>query len=137
MDMDTIELPVSVFIEIEKGSDHKYEYNKQTQSLELDILVINDQPLPRDHSVNGYITGALLMEDENRNDPKILTIPVDEYESGGIHSVYDAPSHILLNIQAFFANYKKAEPDKWSIVNGFVGKPAAIQLYKQSLGKND
>ena len=73
------------------------------------------------------------MEDEHGNDHKVLAIPKDEYETGTIHTLYDMSVETLESIQTFFANYKKNEPDKWSIVSGFVGKPAAIQIYEKSL----
>lgn len=152
--------PIRVFIEIEKGSDQKYEYNKQTQSLdldrvlyppyiypyaygfipntiaedgdELDILVITQTYIPKNTHVDVYIIGALLMEDEKGKDHKILTVPIDVYESGEIQSIYDLSSNIIESIQTFFANYKNDYPEKWSKVYGFVGKPGAIQLYKDS-----
>ena len=156
---------INVYIEIEKGSNFKYEFNKQTNQLELDriltephvypyaygfipntlaedgdeldILVItkdNDTtPIKNDTYMDVCIVGALLMEDEHGNDHKILAIPKPEYESGNIKSIYDISSDVLESIQTFFANYKKNEPDKWSIVKGFVGKPAAIQIYEKSL----
>jgi inorganic pyrophosphatase len=155
--------PVNVYIEIEKGSNFKYEFNKQTNQLELDrilsephvypyaygfipntlaedgdeldILVITESktPIKNDTYMDVCIVGALLMEDEHGNDHKILAIPKLEYETGNIQSLYDISSDILESIQTFFANYKKNEPDKWSIVKGFVGKPAAIQIYEKSL----
>lgn len=155
--------PINVYIEIEKGSNFKYEFNKQTNQLELDrilsephvypyaygfipntlaedgdeldILVITESEIPikNDTYIDVCIVGALLMEDEHGNDHKILAIPKPEYETGNIQSLYDISSDILESIQTFFANYKKNEPDKWSIVNGFVGKPAAMQIYKKSL----
>ena len=157
------ETPISVYIEIEKGSNFKYEFNKQTNQLELDriltephvypyaygfiphtlaedgdeldVLVVteNATPIKNDSYIEAYIVGALLMEDEHGNDHKVLAIPKDEYETGTIHSLYDMSAETLESIQTFFANYKKNEPDKWSIVSGFVGKPGAMQLYKKSL----
>jgi len=152
---------IQVFIEIEQGSDQKYEYDKQTQSLqldrvlsppyvypyaygfipntlaedgdELDILVITQNDIPKNTHTDVYIIGALLMEDEKGNDHKILTVPIDTYESGEIQLVYDLSSDILESIQTFFANYKKSEPEKWSKVDGFVDKDMAIQIYKGSI----
>ena len=159
----TTETPINVYIEIEKGSNFKYEFNKQTNQLELDriltdphvypyaygfipktlaedgdeldVLVIteNATPIKNDTYIDVCIVGALLMEDEHGNDHKILAVPYSEYETGNIQSLYDISADILESIQTFFANYKMNEPDKWSIVSGFVGKPAAMQIYKKSL----
>ena len=153
--------PIQVFIEIEQGSDQKNEYDKQTQSLqldrvlsypyvypyaygfipntlaedgdELDILVITQNDIPKNTHTDVYIIGALLMKDEKGNDHKILTVPIETYESGEIQSVYDLSSDITESIQTFFANYKKSDPGKWSKVDGFVDKHMAIQIYKNSL----
>ena len=152
--------PIQVFIEIEQGSDQKYEYDKQTQSLqldrilsppyvypyaygfipntlaedgdELDILVITQNDIPKNTHTDVYIIGALLMEDEKGNDHKILTVPIETYESGEIQSVYDLSSDITKSIQTFFANYKKSDPEKWSKVDGFVDKDMAIQICENS-----
>jgi inorganic pyrophosphatase len=157
------ETPISVYIEIEKGSNFKYEFNKQTNQLELDrilsephvypyaygfipntlaedgdeldVLVVteNATPIKNDSYIEAYIVGALLMEDEHGNDHKVLAIPKHEYETGTVQSLYDMSSETLESIQTFFANYKKNEPDKWSIVSGFVGKLSAMQIYKKSV----
>ena len=159
--------PISVFIEIEQGSDQKYEYDKTTQSLrldrvltepyvypyaygfipntlaedgdELDILVItSSKSIPKNTYTDVYIIGALLMKDEKGNDHKILTVPIETYESGEIQSVYDLSSEKTESIQTFFANYKKSEPGKWSKVHGFVDSLFAIQLYENSIvAKNE
>lgn len=160
---NTPKSPIQVYIEIEKGSNFKYEFNRQTNQLELDriltdphvypyaygfipdtlaedgdeldVLVITESKIPikNDSYMDVCIVGALLMEDEHGNDHKILAVPQTEYETGNIQSLYDIQADVLESIQTFFANYKKNEPDKWSIVSGFVGKPAAIQIYEKSL----
>lgn len=158
------ETHVNVYIEIEKGSNLKYEFNKQTNQLELDrllpephvypyaygfipntlgedgdeldVLIVCDMDnyrIQNDTYIDVYIVGALLMEDEHGNDHKILAVSKEDFESGAIQTLYDIQADRLESIQTFFANYKKNEPDKWSIVHGFVGKPAAIQIYNTSL----
>ena len=156
----TTETLINVYIEIEKGSNLKYEFNKQTNQLELDrvlssphvypyaygfipytlaedgdeldVLVVSDTArIQNDTYIDVYIVGALLMEDEHGNDHKILAVP--NYENGGIRSLYDIPADRLESIQTFFSNCEKNEPDKWSVVHGFVGKPAAIKLYQKSI----
>ena len=155
-----------VYIEIEKGGLIKYEYDKDEGKLivdrvmpashpypyaygffsgtlgsdgdELDALIIsNSDGIKNDTTYNAYIIGALVMEDEHGNDHKVLAIPKTEYETGIIQSLYDMSAETLESIQTFFANYKKNEPDKWSIVSGFVGKSSAMQLYKKSVLSNE
>lgn len=159
------EPPVPIFIEIPKGSNQKYEYNKQDGKLvldrvlptpfvypysygfipntladdgdELDVLILNDTPIPSNTRLAAHIIGALLMEDEKGNDHKIIAVLDSDYQSGNIRDISDVPAFQLESIQSFFANYKINEPDKWSSVKGFVSKKGARQIYKSSLGKTD
>lgn len=156
--MDT---PIRVYIEIEKGSDQKYEWNRETQKLELDrvlthphvypfaygfipetraddgdeldVLVISESDnLEKDTYQNVYIIGALLMEDEHGDDEKILTVSESVYESGKICNINDIPSDILVSIQSFFASYKTGETGKWSRVDGFVNRKYAGMIYEKT-----
>jgi len=155
-------IPVDAFIEIEKGSDHKYEYNHATQTLELDriltshhvypfaygfipgtraddgdeldVLVLTDTvDIPRNTHQRVYIIGALLMEDEKGNDEKMLTVLAPDYESGRVVNIDDLPSDTLVSIQTFFANYKLDEPGKWSRVHGFVHQKYAYHIYNKTV----
>jgi len=152
---------IHAFIEIEKGSNLKYEFNKQTKRLELDrmlpqpyvypfsygfipntlaedgdeldILIVSDKVMPNNHTMTAYIIGALLMEDEHGHDNKILAVCDNDYFYGNTRDITDLSSDILESIQTFFANYKINEPDKWSRVYGFVNSVAAHQIYNRSV----
>jgi inorganic pyrophosphatase len=154
-------MSIHAFIEIEKGSNIKYEWNKETESLEvdrvltepyvypfaygfipgtyaedgdeLDILVLSDKPIPINTYVQVYIIGAMLMEDEKGNDEKILAVLPEDYLSGKIRDICDVPSQTTMEIQSFFANYKINEPGKWSRVDGFVNREYAFQIYKGAI----
>jgi inorganic pyrophosphatase len=154
---------VPIYIEIEKGSNLKYEYNKTTKQLdldrvlppphvypysygfipntlgedgdELDVLVVSESSFPPNTWLAGYIIGALLMSDEKGVDHKILAVLKSDFETNNIRDIYDLPSDRMESIQTFFANYKKNEPGKWSVVDGFVGRNCATKIYKQSLWK--
>jgi len=153
-------IPVSAFIEIEKGSNLKFELNKQTNVLELDrmipqphvypysygfitntlaedgdeldILVLSDKPIPRNITISAYIIGALLMEDEKGKDDKIIAVTDNDYFYGNKRDISDITSDITESIQTFFANYKLNEPDKWSRVYGFVNQKYATEIYQRS-----
>ena len=156
--------PIEVFIEIEKGSNHKYEYNSSTHTLELDrvltpphvypfaygfipgtraddgdeldVLILTDSVnLSRNTHQRVYIVGALLMEDEKGNDEKILAVLESDYETGKIANIDDLPSETLVSIQTFFANYKLDEPGKWSRVHGFVNQTYAYNIYTKTILK--
>jgi inorganic pyrophosphatase len=153
---------IRVYIEIEKGSDIKYELNKQTNKLEvdrilmspfvypysygfipntlaldgddLDILIITDEILPNDSFYNVYIIGVLIMEDEKGMDEKVLCVLEEDYEN--INDIYNLDSEIKNNIFYFFENYKKQTPGKWSKVIGYENKEYAIKLYNKTLLSN-
>ena len=144
---------VDIYIEIEKGSNIKYEFNKQTQNLEvdrilsgnyvyphaygfipntlaadgddLDALIIHSGTLDRGLIYEANIVDALRMEDEKGMDEKVIcTLYGSSME---IHPV------TLAEIEAFFTNYKKDTPGKWSRTYGYMGRDAAVALYEASL----
>ena len=57
--------------------------------------------------------GVLIMEDEEGEDPKILSVPVKDPRFDGIHEIIDVHPHKLREIQEFFEVYKRLEPRKW------------------------
>jgi inorganic pyrophosphatase len=152
--MDTT---ITVYIEIEKDSNIKYEINRDTNKLEidrilpypyyypycygyivntmaqdndeLDALIITDTKLKNDNYYNVYIIGVLIMEDEKGLDEKILCVLEDDYEK--INNLYHLSTEIKNNIDWFFSNYKTKTPNKLSKVIRFGDKKEAIKLYNQ------
>jgi inorganic pyrophosphatase len=146
---------VTVYIEIEKDSNIKYELNKDTNKLEvdrilpypyyypycygfiintlamdndeLDALIITDKKLERDKHYEAYIIGVLIMSDEKGKDEKILCVLEEDYLI--INDINKLPNETLQNIQWFFSQYKSKTPNKWSKVNGFREKAVAINLF--------
>jgi inorganic pyrophosphatase len=150
---------VNVYIEIEKGSNIKYEYDKDKKELvidrildapfvypysygfipntlakdndELDVLIITDKPISNNSFYDVYIIGALVMEDEKGMDEKIITVLEEDYET--IKDIDDLDEKKKDNIFTFFSEYKKKSIGKWSKVIGYINKDLSIQLYKNSL----
>ena len=148
---------ISVYIEIEKDSNIKYEINKETNCLEidrilpypyyypysygyivntmasdndeLDALIITDMKIKNDNYYNVYIIGVLIMEDEKGLDEKILCVLEDDYEK--INDLIHLSTDVKNNIDWFFSNYKSKTPDKWSRVIRFGNKKEAIELFKK------
>jgi len=139
---------MKVYIEIEKGSNVKYELNKETGCLEvdrilsapfvypyaygfipdtlaadgdeLDALIICEEPLHNDRIYDAHIVCALRMEDEKGMDEKVICTL-----DGADVSTVD-----LEKIEQFFATYKTGCDGKWSKTAGFMSKEEAIVLSK-------
>jgi len=150
---------VRVFIEIERDSNKKYEYSRETGKLELDrvlpypyyypfaygfientlamdqdeldALIITDKELKMNEWYDVYIIGVLVMSDEKGLDEKILCVLKEDYES--INDIESLSEETKNNIHWFFSNYKNKTSDKWSIVNGFENKKSAIRIYENSI----
>ena len=149
---------VRVYIEIEKDSNLKYELNKDTNKLdldrtlpypyyypcaygfientlamdddELDAVILTDKKLSNDSWYDAYIIGVLVMSDEKGLDEKIICVLAEDYPL--INDIDLIPGEIKENIHWFFSNYKNKTPGKWSLVNGFENKAAAIDIYYKS-----
>jgi inorganic pyrophosphatase len=154
-----MEEEIKVYIEIEKSSNIKYEYDKKTKSLvvdrilddpfvypyaygyipntladdndELDALIITNKEIKNNQYYDVFIIGCLVMEDEKGMDEKILCVFKEDYEQ--INDIDKLDKNIKDSIYYFFSNYKKKSIEKWSNVLGYINKKLSIELYKQSL----
>jgi inorganic pyrophosphatase len=154
---------IKVYIEIEKNSNIKYEYDKNEKKLlidrildfpyfypyaygfipntlgndndELDILIITDKKIEKDRYYNAYIIGLLEMSDEKGMDEKILCILEEDYNE--IYDIDCLDEKQKNNIYWFFSNYKNNTKDKWSKVTNFQNKEFAINLYNSCLIKDN
>lgn len=146
-------MSVKVFIEIERLSNMKYEYNKEHKALELDrilpyphvypyaygfvpntlaadgdeldaLIVCYDHSIRNDTTYDTHIVTALRMEDEHGIDDKLIC------------TLDGAPvsDDVLAEIETFFATYKSNTPGskRWSRTNGFMTKEEAVALYEAS-----
>ena len=52
-------------------------------------------------------------EDEKGEDPKILSVLVNDARFLGFKDISDVQKHRLREIQEFFETYKRLEPHKW------------------------
>jgi len=128
-------------IEVISGSRDKYEYNWKWESFVLDrvlyspvvfpveygfipqtwfhdndpmdIMILSYEPLEVGCIAKVRPIGVLIMEDEEGEDPKILSVPVNDPRFDGYKSLSDVHSHRLREIQEFFDIYKRLEPKKW------------------------
>jgi inorganic pyrophosphatase len=132
---------VNVIIEVIMGSRDKYEYNLDWEVFvlnrvlyssvvfpvdygfipqtwfddndPLDIMVTSYEPLEVGCLVKARTIGVLVMEDEEGEDPKILSVPLNDPRFDGFKDLSDVHPHMLREIQEFFEVYKRLEPKKW------------------------
>ena len=79
----------------------------------LDIMVLSYEPLEVGCIVKVRVIGALIIEDEKGEDPKILSVLVNDARFEGYKDITDVHKHRLREIQEFFETYKRLEPHKW------------------------
>lgn len=138
---------VNVIIEVMGGSRVKYEYKSEWEVFVLDRVLFSSTVFPVDYGfiprtwygdndpldamvlsyeplevgclVNTRTIGVLVLEDEEGEDPKVLTVPVGDPRFDGFKDVHDLHPHRLREIQDFFEFYKRLEPSKWVKVKGW------------------
>ncbi len=153
IDMQFDKDEVEVYVEIEKHTNVKYEFNKETNQLEvdrilpypffypyaygfipgtkakdedeLDALIISDRPIKNDRVYKATVVGTLVMEDEKGLDEKILTVFSDENATDSINATMEN------DIRWFFSNYKNNTKRKWSIIHSFENKEKALELVEE------
>ncbi len=79
----------------------------------LDIMVLSYEPLEVGCVVKVRTIGALIIQDEKGEDPKILSVLVNDARFEGYRDITDVHQHKLKEIQEFFETYKRLEPHKW------------------------
>jgi len=132
---------LNMVVEVVMGSRDKYEYNLQWEAFvldriipssvvfpvdygfvpqtwyddndPLDIMVLSYEPLEVGCVVRVRVIGTLIIEDEEGEDPKMLSVLVNDARFEGYRDITDVHKHKLIEIQEFFETYKRLEPHKW------------------------
>ena len=154
---------INVLIEIPKGSNIKYELDKESGAIFLDRILYGSQFYPANYGfvpntladdgdpidvlvlsseavvpgcvIKSRIIGVFIMEDEKGKDEKIVAVPTVKLDPkmAKINSLEDLPEVELSQIKHFFETYKDLEPGKWVKVTGFEGREKAIELINKSI----
>jgi len=157
---------LNMLVEVIMGSRDKYEYNLQWETFvldrvvpssvvfpidygfvpqtwyddeePLDIMVLSYEPLEVGCIIKTRTIGVLIMEDEEGEDPKILSVPTSDARFDGFNDLTDVHPHKLREIQEFFEVYKRLEPKKWAKFKAWKNAEEAkkivnyaLNLYKQ------
>jgi inorganic pyrophosphatase len=146
---------INVVIEIPKGSNIKYEVNKDNgllfvdrklftamfypcnygfipSTLEddgdpVDVLVIGEFAVAPLSILKANPIGILLTEDEEGQDSKIIAIPVNKIDPtfSFIKDVQNIPESLKNQIEHFFTHYKELEGGKYVRIKGWGNKEMA------------
>lgn len=149
-----------VIIEIPKGSKVKYELDKHSGLLRvdrilysaviypanygfipqsycedgdpLDVLVLNSEPVEPLTILRARAIGALRMEDEGKEDDKIVAVHTDDPAFVEYTELQQLPRHIGLEIRRFFADYKALERKK-VVVEDFLPPNQAQRIVEEAV----
>jgi len=99
----------------------------------LDIMVLSYEPLEVGCVIKARTIGALVLEDEEGEDPKILSVLTGDPRFDGYKDVADVHPHLLKEIQEFFETYKKLEPKKWVKFKAWKNATEAKKIVKYAI----
>ena len=150
----------SAVIEIPKGSNCKYELDKDTGRLRLDRVLYTSTHypanygfIPRTYADDGdpldvlvlcdvaihpltlvrvYPIGVMRMIDGGALDDKIIAIPFSDPTYNNIKSVEELPHHIFDEIMHFFTVYKQLE-NKQTDVQSLSDRDSAINIVRDAI----
>ncbi len=136
---------INVIIEIPKGSNNKYEVDKDTGLIKLDranytsaaypfdygfvprtlwddgdpldVVVLTTYPLSPGILVAVRPVAMMDMIDSGEGDAKIIAVPVDDKRWDDVQDLADLNKHTLKEYQHFFETYKNLK-----------GKPAVVEI---------
>jgi inorganic pyrophosphatase len=153
---------INVIVEISKGSNNKYEIDKETGLIKLDranyssaafpydygfvpqtlwedgdaldVILLTTYPIQTGILVAARPVGVIEMIDSGESDFKIIAVPVEDKRWDDVQDVSDLNQHNLKEYQHFLETYKalKGKPAPVEI-KGIKGKADAIEAVKKSV----
>jgi inorganic pyrophosphatase len=139
-------MELNIIIEIPKGSNLKYEYDRKTKTIsidrkldendvypqaygfipealdwdgdELDVLVFSSRTFKPGDQVKIKIIGGMEMIDDGETDTKLLGVEISDKKYGDINDLSQLDKNLLHEIQHFFQTYKRFR-NQTVIVKGF------------------
>jgi inorganic pyrophosphatase len=153
---------INCIIEIPKGSQNKYEIDKETGLIKLDRANYGPTPYPFDYGfvpktlwddgdaldvillstfplapgilVNVRPVALLEMTDSGESDYKIIGVPVEDRRWDHIQDLKDLNPHSLREYAHFFEIIKQLKEKPAVItIHGFKGKAEALEAIKRSI----
>lgn len=149
---------IEVFVEIPAGSRNKYEYDEATGAIRLDrvlyssvhyptdygfipdtragdgdhldVLVFTNEPTFPGCRLTARAIGVLRMHDDKGEDDKILAVPVGDPRFDTVGELADISPHWLLEIENFFATYKRLE-NRTTEITGWGDAAEALRIVEE------
>ncbi|PPD57747.1 inorganic diphosphatase [Dehalogenimonas etheniformans] len=153
------EMVLTILIEIPKGSQNKYEWDKERKIIKFDRMLFSAVHYPSDYGfildtlaedtdpldalvlvseptfpgclIDAKPIGLFRMRDEKGPDEKILCVPMGDPHWNFIQELSDVPPHLLKEIEHFFRIYKELEKKKTG-VEGWEDRDSAIKAVQAS-----
>jgi inorganic pyrophosphatase len=153
--MSSDDAPLTVVVEIPKGSRNKYEYDPETKAIVLDRMLFTSMQYPADY---GFIEGTMgsdgdpldalvfvgeptfpgcqirvrpiglfRMTDEKGEDEKILCVPLRDPLWSHVGDLDGLPLTLLNEIEHFFQVYKDLEGHKVA-TDGYEDRASALRV---------
>ena len=154
---------LNMVIEVVSGSRDKYEYKSNWEAFvldriipssvvfpveygfvpqtwfddkdPLDIMAMSYEPLEVGCIVKVKVIGALVIEDEEGLDTKILSVLVNDRRFEGYKDTSDIHKHELTEIEEFFKTYKRLEPHRWAKVKEWKNAQEAMKTVDYAIEK--
>jgi inorganic pyrophosphatase len=123
-------IPSSVIFPVEYGFVPQTWYEDGDP---LDIMALSFEPLEVGAIARVRVIGALIIEDENGLDPKILSVLENDRRFEGYKDIADIHKHELVEIQEFFETYKRLEPHKWAKTKGWKNAAEAMEIVDHAM----
>ncbi len=154
-----------VLVEISMGSDCKYEYSEELETIVLDRVLFTTMKYPANYGmildtkakdgdpldvllissaaiqpgivVKCRAVGLAEMKDEEGIDDKVIAVPVNEVDpnSETISDINDVPQFQKNQFRHFFEHYKELEKGKFMKFIGYKDREDAIKVILRSRHK--
>ncbi len=151
---------VNAVIEIPKGSQGKYELDKESGLLRLDRVLYSSVHYPANYGfiprtycddkdpldilvicsidvaplslIESKVIGVMHMLDDDEQDDKIIAVANNDMAVNYINDISELPPHTVVELRRFFEDYKKLE-HKQVIVEQFLGREDAYKIVNEAV----
>lgn len=153
---------INVIVEIPKGSNNKYEVDKETGLIKLDranysaaafpfdygfapqtlwedgdpldVIVLTTYPLFPGILVAVRPVAVIEMIDAGDSDYKVIAVPVEDKRWDDVNDISDLNKHMLKEFQHFFETYKNLKGKSAIVeIKGIKGRAEALEAVKKSV----